>query len=98
MASHRLPQLQQQFLFVFGQVHGERQRIGGMVGAEDNRLRRVEAADQFQYRQVVRHLEWLAVCALERFHSSKDSLMNKPGDAGHFIESIARLPLVALLR
>lgn len=71
MASHRFTQLQQQFLFVPGQVAGECQRIGGMVGAEDERLRRVEAADQsflfLQYRQVVRHLEWLAVFAAEFF-------------------------------
>ena len=72
MPRHRFVQLQQQFLFVPGQIPGECQRIGGMVGAEDDRLRRVEAADQsflfLQYRQVVRHLEWLAVFAEEFFH------------------------------
>ncbi len=47
MPSHRLTQMQQQFLFVPGQISGERQRVGGMVGAEDDRQRRVEAADQF---------------------------------------------------
>lgn len=60
VSSHRFTQLQQQFLFVLGQISGERQRVGGMVGAEDDRLRRVEADDEsflfFQYCQVVRHL------------------------------------------
>ena len=46
MASHRFTQLWQQFLLVFGQTADGRQRIGGMVGAEDARLRRVEATDQ----------------------------------------------------
>ena len=58
---HRLTQLQQQFLFVPGQITGERQCIGGMVAAEDDRLRRVEAADEsfllLQYCKVVRHFE-----------------------------------------
>jgi hypothetical protein len=38
MTSNRFMQLQQQFVLVLGRVAGERQRIGGMVGAEDDRL------------------------------------------------------------
>jgi len=39
--SHRFAQLQQQFLFVFRQIASERQRVGGVVGAEDGWLRRL---------------------------------------------------------
>ena len=64
LPSHRFTQLQQQFVFVPGQIPGERQRIGGMVAAEDDWLRRVEAADQSflfpEYREIIQCLEGLA--------------------------------------
>ena len=69
MARHRFAQLQQQLVFVPWQVSGERQCIGGVIGAEDDRLRRIEVADEsflfFQYGQVIRHLEGLAKFPVE---------------------------------
>lgn len=86
LPGYRFSQLQQQFIFVFGQVAGERQRIGGMVGAEDDWLRRVEAADQsflfFQYREVIRHLERFAVFALEFFLYAFVQIQLQRGEVG----------------
>lgn len=69
MSHHRFTQLQHQFFLVPGHVSGQCQCVGRMVGAEDDWLRRIEAADQsfllLQYREVIRHLERFAILAVK---------------------------------
>ena len=86
IARYRRTQLQQQFLFVLGQITGKCQRIGGVVGAEDDRLRRVEAADQsflfLQDRQVIRHFKWFAIFFVELIFDTLIQIQLQGGDVG----------------
>ena len=86
LPGHRFAQLLQQSILVFRQVACQRERIGGVVGAEDDGLRWVEAADQsflfLQYREVVRHGEGFAELALEFFRDAVVEIELQGGKVG----------------